>query len=139
MKIEMHWSDRFLFLSVTATVDSLEEATRVNHWLRSLSGQITPAEDAPAWVTEDVVDAEEVTELAPTPAAAEVAAPAPATAPATPQVTRESVRAVVVNIFNVPEGRARIREILANFGVARLSELPDEHLEAFAAALETIQ
>lgn len=133
MKIEMHWSDRFL--SVTATVDSLEEATRVNHWLRSLGGQTTPAEDAPAWVTEDVVDAEEVTELAPTPAAAEVAAPAPAT----PPVTRERVRAAVVNIFNLPEGRTRIREILATFGVTRLSELPDEHLEAFAAASEKIQ
>lgn len=137
MKIKMHWSDRFL--SVTATVDSLEEATRVNYWLRSGGGQITPAEDAPAWVTEDVVDAEEVTELAPTPAAVEVAAPAPATAPATPPVTRDSVRAAVINRFNAPEVRARIREILATFGVARLSELPDEHLEAFAAALEKIQ
>jgi hypothetical protein len=137
MKIEMHWSDRFL--SVTATVDSLEEATRVNHWLRSLGGQTTPAEDAPAWVTEDVVDAEEVAEIAPTPAAAKVAAPAPATAPATAPVTRDSVRAAVVNRFNVPEVRARIREILATFGAARLSELPDEHLEAFAAALEKIQ
>ncbi len=136
MKIEMHWSERCL--SVTATVDSLEEATRVDEWLRSRRCQVPPTEDAPAWVTEDVVDAEEVVEVgevAPAPATPAVAAPAPAT----PPVTRESVRAAVVNRFNVPEGRARIREILATFGVARLSELPDEHLDAFAAALEQVQ
>lgn len=124
MKIEIHWSDRCL--SVTATVDSLEDASRVDRWLRSLGSQAPAVEDAPAWVTDNTVEDD-----SPAPAPAEETRQEP-----TQKVSRERLQEAILDMVGgVPDARPRIREVLTAFGVGRLNELPDDQLDAFADAL----